>query len=277
MKTKKMVVTDLDGTLLGTDRKAGDRNLDTLLTLGREQVRRVVATGRSLFSARKVLVADFPIDYLIFSSGAGIMDWGRQTPLLQHSLSREEVALVFHCLNRRRLDFMLHFPIPENHRFRYFCSGMENSDFMARIEIYREYALPARWERFETQEACQFVIVEAPNGKGSAYEALKAELIQFQVIRTTSPIDGKTCWIEIFPKKVSKALAAAWVASRHDIDRENVLAIGNDYNDVDLLEWAGTSSLVGNAAGELHGLFPLVATNDNSGFSEAVSFWLKKT
>ena len=100
-----MVVTDLDGTLFQRDRRPSPRNLRTLVELGRRGRLRVIATGRNLFSARKVLPPDFPVDYLLFSSGAGIMDWPAQELLRSVTMGREEVDRAFRALAARRLDF----------------------------------------------------------------------------------------------------------------------------------------------------------------------------
>lgn len=62
-----MVVTDLDGTLLNTDHQISETNKQTLHWLGDKKITRVAATGRTLFSSKKVLSNDTPIDYLIFS------------------------------------------------------------------------------------------------------------------------------------------------------------------------------------------------------------------
>jgi hydroxymethylpyrimidine pyrophosphatase-like HAD family hydrolase len=51
------------------------------------------------------------------------------------------------------------------------------------------------------------------------------------------------------------------------------LAVGNDYNDLDLLEWAGTSRLAAGAPPELSARFPLAASADDSDFAEAVVAW----
>ncbi len=77
MKTK-IIFIDLDGTLIGDNRKVSERNLNSLQRAGDLGITRVIATGRSLFSFRKSIPLDFPIDYLIFSSGAGVMDWKTQ-------------------------------------------------------------------------------------------------------------------------------------------------------------------------------------------------------
>ena len=63
-----------------------------LVELGRRGRLRVIATGRNLFSARKVLPPDFPVDYVLFSSGAGIMDWPAQRLLRSVTMAAAEVA-----------------------------------------------------------------------------------------------------------------------------------------------------------------------------------------
>ena len=72
---KTLLATDLDGTLLNAERRAGERDLGTLRELAAAGVCRAAVTGRSLHSVRRVLPPDFPIDYLVFSSGTGILDW----------------------------------------------------------------------------------------------------------------------------------------------------------------------------------------------------------
>ena len=74
----KMVITDLDGTLANRDGKISKADLNTLEQLGEQNITRVIATGRSIYSAKKVLDENLPIDYLLFSSGAGILHWHRK-------------------------------------------------------------------------------------------------------------------------------------------------------------------------------------------------------
>lgn len=273
MAYRGMVVTDLDGTLFQRERRASERNLAALQRLGRQSVLRVIATGRNLFSARKVLPLDFPIDCVLFSSGAGIMDWPGQKLLRTISMKVAEVVQAFDSLSTRGLDFMVHRPIPDNHHFLYYPSGRENPDFRARCSIYQEFAVPGDPKSPPLEEACQLVAVEPYTDHSSAYESLRAELAGLKVIRTTSPLDGRSRWIEIFPPQVSKALAAAWLASARDVPEEEVLAVGNDYNDLDLLQWAPRALLVSGSPPELTRRFPSVTTGDDSDFAEAVAAW----
>ena len=63
--TRLAVFTDLDGTLLNSNQRLSDINRQTLISLGKAGICRIVATGRSLYSAQRVLDDAFPIDYLL--------------------------------------------------------------------------------------------------------------------------------------------------------------------------------------------------------------------
>jgi hydroxymethylpyrimidine pyrophosphatase-like HAD family hydrolase len=269
-----MVVTDLDGTLFQSNHRASPRNLQTLEELGREGIVRVIATGRSLHSAHKALPEGFPVDYLLFSSGAGIMEWPGQRILHAVSMDRRQVRRAFAVLAGRGVDFMLHLPVPESHRFfHYKRSHLRNPDFEARLAAYDPFGVAGDIARLPEEPACQLVVVEPPEVQPSVYEELRGELSGFTVIRTTSPLDGCSRWIEIFPAQVSKSQAAAWLARKLRVRRSGILAVGNDYNDQDLLEWAPKACLVGGCSAELLGRFPLVSRGEEADFAEAVEEW----
>ena len=120
------------------------------------------------------------------------------------------------------------------------------------------------------------MVVENNDGEQSFYKYIANNLESLSVIRTTSPIDGKSTWIEIFPSSVSKSQAAEWLRLKCNIPRTRVMAVGNDYNDLDLLKWAHRSYVVGNAPNDLKSRFQIVAVNTQNGFSEAVSHWIEK-
>jgi hydroxymethylpyrimidine pyrophosphatase-like HAD family hydrolase len=271
-----MVITDLDGTLFQKDHRISKRNYQTLLDLGDRAVVRVIATGRNLFSAYKVLPREFPIDFLVFSSGAGIMAWSRQELLFSASMNEAEVTLAFEALSRRSLDFMVHLPIPENHHFLYFASDQPNPDFEARCKLYADFATPGRKHDKPPGEACQLVAIEPFFRSASYYPEIREELDRLTVVRTTSPLDHRSRWIEIFCNQVSKAQASLRIAHNLGIQEERIVAIGNDYNDLDLLRWAARSFVVNNAPGELLARFPVVRTGDESDFSEAVALWRRE-
>ena len=270
MRPSSLVVTDLDGTLLDSASRLSDANRGTLETLGRNGVVRAVATGRSLYSARLVMLEDFPVDYLAFSSGAGIVSWddGR----LLRSLAMDPV-LVERLVARLRgldVDFMVQHVAPDSHRFHFVRSSRRNADFERRVERYRRFAKPWRDGAAGEIGVSQFVVIEPPEAD-SRLELLAREFEEVHVVRTTSPLDHASTWIELFPAGVSKAHAGDWLRARHAIDHARTVAVGNDYNDLDMLEWAEHARVVSNAPPSMRERFAVVRANDDDGFTEAVS------
>jgi hydroxymethylpyrimidine pyrophosphatase-like HAD family hydrolase len=264
-----MVVTDLDGTLLDSRHGLGADNRRTLDELGRRGIVRVISTGRSLFSALSVLPPDAPIDYLCHSSGAGIVSWpGREALRVVNMPAPDAAALTLELL-ARDVDFMLHFAIPDNHHFYAHRTRRSNADFERRLARYSAYSSALALPLPDPRAMSQALVIEPPPGPGRHAE-LALALPGFQVIRTTSPLDGASTWIEIFPRGVNKAAAAAWLWESSRRSALECVAVGNDYNDLDLLDWADHAFVVGNAPAELCARYTRVASNDDAGFSEAV-------
>jgi hydroxymethylpyrimidine pyrophosphatase-like HAD family hydrolase len=169
----------------------------------------------------------------------------------------------------RQLDFMLHRALPDNHSFYAHRASAHNPDFDERVRRFADHAHPLSLP-FVAREAMGHVIVVEPPTAQSCYAELCAALAEHQVIRSTSPLDGSSTWIEVYPAGVSKASAAAWILGLAPSEPVASVAIGNDYNDLDLLNWADQAFVVANAPAELRARYATVASNDAGGFSEAV-------
>ena len=270
MTFRTLLATDLDGTLLNSQRRASERDVATLRELGESGVCRAVVTGRSLYSTRHILPVDFPIDYLVFSSGTGVWDWQGRELLHSCEIPAPQVARAVEILVAHQANFMVHEPVPENHRFRYHESRTEDTDFVRRRDYDPTLGTPLGSEGFHGP-ASQLLAVIPPDLERLA--ALRRALSDLQVIRTTSPVDGRSIWVEFFPQGVSKASGCAWLAERLGLDQSDVHALGNDYNDLHMLEWAGRAAVVANAASDLRERFPVVASHNEDGLSSACTTW----
>ena len=116
-----MFVVDLDGTLLNSQRQFAEEDLNALSRLQQMHYLVVIATGRSNYSFLKLLeklkylgpARSLPVDYVIFSTGAGVMNFPAQKLLKTFSLSTEEVVNAAEHLEKLRLDYMIHRAVPE--------------------------------------------------------------------------------------------------------------------------------------------------------------------
>lgn len=78
--------------------------------------------------------------------------------------------------------------------------------------------------------------------------------------------------LDILPNHASKGVGVSKLAERHGIGHEGVMAIGDNFNDLEMLEYAGTPVVMGNAALELRereGVHQ-TADNNNAGVAEAI-------
>ena len=163
-----------------------------------------------------------PVDYVVCSSGAGIYDIRRRRLLRSHSLTCRETNEAVRVLDGLDLDFMVHRPIPDNYHFQYRWSGRPNIDSHGRMERYRGFAAPLDGE---FGASAQLVARGAGRLPGAVQDQVASVLPDLTVIRTTSPLDHRSTWIEVFPREVSKSQAAAWLAALHGIRRGDVCAV----------------------------------------------------
>ena len=262
----KIVFTDLDRTLLRDDNTLSKRNLIALKNLKERGIITVIATGRNIFSTRKVLGTDLPFDFLMFSSGCGIMDWKSQKVIYENHLEAWEIFRTMSILLAYDVDFMIHEPIPDNHKFYYARKKPKNFDFERRIILYKPYAVPLEEP---PQKASQFICILPPHGNAE-FNEIKKEIDFLKVIRATSPLDHESIWLEVFPNGVSKGHSAQWLCAELGIAQRFTLSIGNDFNDIDLLEWTAHSRVVINSPQEMKEKYRVIASNQEDGFAQCM-------
>lgn len=267
MKNPAIVITDFDGTLADNEKFVSDANIKVLNELGRIGVPRVIATGRNMYSLLNVVTHDLPVDYIVFSTGAGVYDWKEKKLLHKNVIPEKLVKFNSEIFIENRKDFMLHLPIPDNHIFYYNSFNEDNEDFFTRVNYYGEHARVS--DGNINREATQLLAV-LHKDQDNELTRLSAFTKDVKVIKTTSPITGKALWMEIFPDGISKASGIHWLCNHLNLDFHNTLAVGNDYNDLDMLESCSYSYVTGNAPDDLLNQFESVSDVGSDGFSEAV-------
>jgi len=268
-----MVITDLDGTLLNDDSQVSAANLETLKKLGEKKIIRVAATGRSLHLVKQVLSDSFPIDYVIFSSGAGIFCWHEKKILTAHHLSAQQVENISELIKTMNNNLMIFNEIPENHHFKYWVLNNTESDFVRRLNHFKLVSQEIDSD-FKYAKASQILTILPENVElfTQIKQTIYQKVNQVKVIRASSPIDGKSIWVEIFPKGVSKGDAVIWLCKLLKISISETISVGNDYNDLDMLNITQHAFVVSNSPKELleNPKFRVVSTNNADGFSNAI-------
>jgi 5-amino-6-(5-phospho-D-ribitylamino)uracil phosphatase len=77
--------------------------------------------------------------------------------------------------------------------------------------------------------------------------------------------------VDVNAPGATKGGALAHVASHYGVAQADVLAIGDNHNDIDMLQWAGTGIVMGNAEPELLALgLPITGSHDDAGLAQAL-------
>jgi Cof subfamily protein (haloacid dehalogenase superfamily) len=115
-----------------------------------------------------------------------------------------------------------------------------------------------------------------------AENALKASpwAAQCESVRTEYPARDLSI-LDLLPKGVNKGWALERLAARLGVDRRETMAIGDNWNDVGMFEWAAQAVVMGNASLELRTLaktsgWKQAPTNDQDGVAVVLESALKK-
>ena len=101
---------------------------------------------------------------------------------------------------------------------------------------------------------------------------LRKELGDRITLLTTAYPKRDFTLIDILPADASKGHGVAKLASLNGLSPENVMCIGDNFNDLEMLEYAGTPVVMGNAAPELleRAEFYTTLSNDECGVAAAI-------
>jgi Cof subfamily protein (haloacid dehalogenase superfamily) len=252
----RLVAIDMDGTLLPSfAQKIGDRTARALKAAQDAGITVAISTGRRTNYTAPLLEglglrADTP---LITSNGAVTRTLGGEAIDRCHmearvcrglcGLLREFGAVVFTFDRPGRGELVLEELEQTQGRISLWIEANRHA-----IEVVKplELALP------DGEDPIQGMVTGTVARMREAEKALKTSEWSGSCECVTTEYPARELSIlDLLPPGVSKGWALARLASRLGIDRKETMAIGDNWNDVDMLEWAGQGVLMGNAAQEL--------------------------
>ena len=89
---------------------------------------------------------------------------------------------------------------------------------------------------------------------------------------------SKPHFLEIIDSSVNKGVALSALAEHFGIDQQNVMAIGDSFNDLEMIQYAGVGVAMGNARPEIKEQADIVTvTNEEDGVAEAIERYVLRT
>jgi Cof subfamily protein (haloacid dehalogenase superfamily) len=262
----KMLVLDLDDTLLTDDHQISERNRALLMQAQERGVKVVLASGRPtpamLPFAHELELERFG-SYIISFNGAVITDMASRQPIFERALTREEV----HSLH----DFSLKHQV---HIITYSPKGIITENLSEYIEFESKLTgLPLlqvpSFKAEVTGAAVKCILLDEPERLKTVEQILKEERHDLSVA-TSKPF-----FLEVMPQGIDKAASIEVLARKLGIGQSQIIAVGNAANDLSMVEYAGLGVWVDNVAPELRDRADcIVASNMNDGVAEVVERFL---
>lgn len=231
----KLIALDVDGTLVDARNEISPAVGAAVRTVADTGTPIVVATGRAVPGAVEVCERlGLPDGMAVCSNGAVLVGY-RPVEVL-HSVTFDASEAVRRVLTEVPDAFVAVEEIGVGYRVnRPFPSG----EIAGTITLDDVESLIA--------EPVTRVIIRATDHDPHEFHALVEEL----GLTDTNYYIGYTAWLDLAPLGVSKASGLAWVCERLGIAAEDVLAVGDGRNDIEMLRWAGRGVAMGHAPNEL--------------------------
>ena len=261
-KDIKLVAIDLDGTLLGTDRKIVEKNIDAIKNIRKKGIEVVIATGRcfnGFWWVRQELGLEGFDDYSICNTGAFVRCNATSKAIIENPLDKSDYEKIISYLG----DYDLQVGIFTKD-ILYNNAEVLNDGFKKDQEVMH---LPRQkfkdFDDIENKVArINFMGEEAELDK--FYEENKEALEKdYMTMR------NETYSLEVLKKSSGKANSLKRLCEFLDIDLENVAYFGDGANDVEAIKLVGLGVAMGNAKEETKKAADYItSTNDEAGLAE---------
>ena len=242
----KMIVTDLDDTLLRRDKTVSEYTKSILRHCRKSGVKMVVATGRG----HPEFVAPTELfDAIVANNGANIFDGDAE---LRRCISYAEARPLLLACNDHGIRLSSQF------------NGV----------LYTNFDASLMWSHIEDFEIVDFASHTMDSEKISI-EGITPEDEVFVEQHLTSNMYLKVARDRlgmIMHRKATTSVAAAELAERWGISQNEIIAFGDDLNDIDLLTYAGIGVATDNALTEVKEAADYVCCDcDNDGVAKWIS------
>lgn len=269
MSDIKILALDLDGTLFTTDKKVSEENKVALKAAREKGIKVVITTGRPL-KAIGNLLEDLELvsdeDYSITFNG-GLVQQNTGKILAKTAMTRQEVEDIHEELYQVGLptdilsEGMVYSIANKGHHSQYHLATpllefieVDDLEQVPKDVVYNKIVSVIDATYLDQQ------IAKLPDRLKVDYEMFKSRDII----------------LELMPKGVHKAVGLELLTKHLGLDSSQVMAMGDEANDLSMLEWAGLGVAMANGIPEAKAIAKAttICNNDESGVAEAVGKYI---
>ncbi|MHC5228563.1 Cof-type HAD-IIB family hydrolase [Enterococcus sp. LJL99] len=265
----KLIAIDLDGTLLDSKKEISLRSKTALMEAKAAGVKVVLCTGRPL-KAIEVYLEELGLrdngDYSITFNG-GLVQKNESGEIMEKALMPLEDIHELH-----ELAVVLNVPL-----------DVLSDGLVLQLPSSPDYpSIYSELNNLLTFEAAQLEQLSADGVYNKAVVALEAEYLDEQIKKIPSEfydryevIKTRKNLLEFMPKGITKAYGISLLAKDLGIKQEEIMTIGDEENDLPMIEYAGLGVAMENAVPEVKAAAQVITdTNDRDGVAKVVETYV---
>lgn len=262
MKKIRMVCLDIDGTLLNSNHEVTEKVKSTINKVANDKKIPVILVSARMPKGIRFLQEELGIEEpIICYSGALILDKDNSV------LAREVIDVSnFEEIYKLTSENNIHMSLYKDDEWY-----IEKLDYWAKQESEITNIIPniidfnkliEQWKR-EGVGPSKILCMSNPKEINFLKENIYGNDLNIY--------PSKPTYLEIMPIKASKTSAITCLQKKFSIDKSEIIAMGDNYNDIDMLEYAGVGVAMGNAPEDVkRHADDVTLTNDEDGVAEAL-------
>lgn len=271
----KLFAMDLDGTSLDSNSILQEKTIDALKKLDENGIKFVFTSGRATPSVR-YLMESTGIDNPLVTNNGALAFINKENLIYQNPLKYEEVEELINFSQENKLFFQ--FYDLDTYYSNRMCPERFNhlekdSTYGMNYQVNFSFSIkPLKELKLRKNSAFKFQIFLDKNDSNKLSTILE-KVSEMGLYATTSSYG----MIEIMQKNVNKFNGLSEISYLLGISKEEMAAIGDQDNDIPMLENVGISFAMGNAIDKVKEISDfVVSTNDEFGLVDAINIVLEK-
>jgi HAD superfamily hydrolase (TIGR01484 family) len=256
----RLIGIDVDGTLLDSEGRLPAENREAIRAAVAAGIHVALVTGRSYPFVRPVADSLPPSISLMVSNGAVERGMDGST-LARRLLDRNVARRVLHAMREYRDATALVFDRDADRQVVFETMDWDHpgrQKYWSRNNAHIAQSVPL--EDALTEDPIQVMfngavdlmrpLAELLRRDARVHLASEGEVLEYSVLMTEY-VHRDFTLVDVTSPEATKGHALAWRARQMGVTRDDVMAIGDNFNDLEMLEFAGTPVLMGNAVEEL--------------------------
>ncbi|MFB3814999.1 MAG: Cof-type HAD-IIB family hydrolase [Terriglobales bacterium] len=267
-----LLAVDIDGTLLDASFQVSAANVAALRRAHQRGIEVLLTTGRRHTFAMPIAEA-LGFDVWLISSNGAVTKSSRGELFHRDLLPAAVARRILRHLQDFRRNTVLTFDREDHGALVIECADELNESiarWMEKNAAFIERVVPL--EAALTTDPVQAMLCGTISRMKEAEARLAtADFLGDVTVLKTQYDHRNLVMLDLLNRDCSKGHALRRWAKYRGIAREQIMAIGDNYNDVEMLEFAGVPVIMGNACEELkHNGWILTLSNDQSGVAAAL-------